>query len=119
MSPESEDLFRGAVDASPDLIWILDPTGVVLRVNGAQQAVLGYPAGALDGRPMLELVHPDDQPLVRSEIERVGEPRSRGPVRLPYRVARLGGLWTMVATLVARSPTRAEQLLRSWRRHEM
>ena len=81
LSNDTDSLFRRVVDASPDLLWILDPEGVVLRVNGAQEAVLGYPSGELNGRPLLQLVHPDD-PLLRSEIERVGR-GSRGAFRRP------------------------------------
>src|ERR1700683_3254330 len=97
LSNDTELLFRRVVDASPDLLWILDPQGVVLRVNGAQEAVLGYPSGELNGRPLLQLVHPDDAALLRSEIERVG----RGVVArfdVRFRLSRSDGLWTTVAT---------------------
>jgi PAS domain S-box-containing protein len=97
VSSDTESLYRRVLDASPDLLWILDPQGVILRVNGAQEAVLGYPSGELNGRPLLQLVHPDDAFLLRSEIERVASGvGARFDVR--FRISRSDGLWTTVST---------------------
>jgi PAS domain S-box-containing protein len=92
-----EPPHRSMLDASSDMLWVLDAGGTVLRVSDEQQAILGYRSGELNGRPMLALVHPDDTPLVQRELERVG----RGQVArfdLRYRLARPDGRWTTVAT---------------------
>ena len=38
-----------------------DTTGILLRVNPAWETTLGYPAAELEGRPLIDLVHPDDR----------------------------------------------------------
>jgi PAS domain S-box-containing protein len=47
-------------ETSPDLLVVLDFGGVVLRVNPAWTAILGYQPEELLGRHVNDLVHPDD-----------------------------------------------------------
>src|ERR1700733_3592647 len=64
------------------------PQGIVLRVNGAQAAVLGHLRGALNGRPLLQLVRSDDVGLLRREIEGVASRSDAAPQIKPMRCAR-------------------------------
>jgi len=94
---EPDSVFGTIFDASPDMLCLIDVKGRILRVSGAQEAILGYPAWELNGRPLLELVHPDDAPKVKSELDRIGRGEGkRFDVR--YKLARADGMWTTVAT---------------------
>jgi PAS domain S-box-containing protein len=48
-------------ELSGDILGIGDKAGILLRVNPAWESTLGYPLTELEGRPLLDLVHPDDQ----------------------------------------------------------
>ncbi len=43
-----------------DLLCIADTDGNFIKVNTAWEHILGYPVEALEGRPFLDFVHPDD-----------------------------------------------------------
>lgn len=47
-------------DLSLDLLAVFDAEGRFQRVNKAWETTLGYPAGALIGRSLFDLIHPDD-----------------------------------------------------------
>ncbi len=68
---------------SPDLLCITDLEGRFRRVNRAWEADLGHPAAALEGRPLLELVHPDDAQASREAL--ASAVRSAGPVSFSNR----------------------------------
>ena len=97
ISAEMDSLFGTILDASPDMLCLLDVDGTILRVSGAQEVILGYPTGELSGRSLLELVHPDDSLLVRGALLRVAE-REATRFDVRYRLARQDGVWTTVAT---------------------
>jgi len=61
-----DDIF----DLSPDLLCVAGLDGYFKRVNPAFEQTLGYEAGELLARPMLDFVHPDDR---QRTAERVGE----------------------------------------------
>jgi len=56
----SEARFRGLVDDSSDLILLIDPGGAVRSASSVASDLLGREARELEGRPVSELVHPDD-----------------------------------------------------------
>ena len=47
-------------ELSLDLLAVFDADGRFRRVNRAWEVTLGYPAGELIGRPLFDLIHPDD-----------------------------------------------------------
>ena len=57
---ESQERFQRVVEASRDLIAILDPAGVVQFLSPAHSHVLGYEDADILGRPVTAIVHPDD-----------------------------------------------------------
>ncbi len=48
---------------SGDILGVGDTNGILLRVNPAWETTLGYPAAELEGRPLIDLVHPDDRAM--------------------------------------------------------
>jgi PAS domain S-box-containing protein len=51
-----------------DLWAVIGTDGVVRQVNAACTATLGWSAEDLVGRPRLELVHPEDHPLIQDQL---------------------------------------------------
>ncbi len=56
------ETFRQFFDLAPDLLCTLDAQLRFVEFNAAWRETLGWPADALRGRSMLDLVHPDDRP---------------------------------------------------------
>ena len=54
---------------SEDVLAIGHTDGTLLRVNPAWETTLGWPVEELEGRPLLGLVHPDDQKTVAGLAE--------------------------------------------------
>ncbi|MFT3851675.1 MAG: diguanylate cyclase [Ilumatobacteraceae bacterium] len=58
-----DGLVAVAVDHIADLVVLVDETGVIRWANARSVDVLGVTLAEWRGRPVLELVHPDDVPL--------------------------------------------------------
>ncbi|GAB3265464.1 putative bifunctional diguanylate cyclase/phosphodiesterase [Chitinimonas naiadis] len=57
---DSEQMYRYLVDASPDLIYMLDPWGNFSYLNERAESLLGYDQSDLIGRNFIELIHAED-----------------------------------------------------------
>jgi PAS domain S-box-containing protein len=68
---------------SPDVILVLDASGLMTFVSPAAERLLGWVPGALPGRPLTALAHPEDR--VRLE-EVLGAVRLGRPGALQFRV---------------------------------
>ena len=66
---EREDRIQQLVDAMPGLFYIFDAEGRLTWWNRHLEEVLGYTTEELDGRHVLDFIHPDDREHV---AERVG-----------------------------------------------
>jgi PAS domain S-box-containing protein len=58
---------------SLDLLCVRDSAFNFVKVNKAWETAFGYPAEALEGRPMLSFIHPDDAPASQGEMRRLRE----------------------------------------------
>ena len=57
------------IDAlSGDILGVGDEDGVLVRVNPAWEATLGYPVTELEGQHIVDLVHPDDREKTRAGL---------------------------------------------------
>jgi PAS domain S-box-containing protein len=54
-------LYRGLVENSPDLVYVLDASARVLFINDTVETLLGYSKRELVGRDLIDLVHPEDR----------------------------------------------------------
>jgi len=85
---DSEQMYRYLVDASPDLIYMLDPWGNFSYVNERAESLLGYDQSDLIGRHFVELMHEDDISLAHYVFnERRRGPRAARNVELRLRCA--------------------------------
>ena len=72
---KSQELER-YFSTSLDLLCIADTEGHFLRLNPEWEKVLGYSIPELEGRPFLELVHPDDLEATMATMGQLAEQRT-------------------------------------------
>jgi len=96
----NEQRFQSLAQNSSDVITILDAAGVIQYQSPSVEHILGYPADELVGIPFTRILHPDDQPLVRTLLTVTpGQPIA--PARVDYRVRHRDGSWRDVESTVA------------------
>jgi PAS domain S-box-containing protein len=54
-------LYRGLVEDSPDIIYVLDARARVLFINDTVERLLGYSKKELIGNDLIDIVHPEDR----------------------------------------------------------
>lgn len=87
----SEERFRALTENSTDLIAIVDPGCVVRYVSSAAAKVFGYGEDALVGTSVLDVVHPDDAPMLRNSLTK---PHFEGYTQtIEFRVRKADGTW--------------------------
>jgi PAS domain S-box-containing protein len=89
---ERERLLETIVQASPDIVTILDQTGHVREVSQAAARILGYEIGNPDHDELEALVHVDDIPTIYREYARLLTLKSAS-LDLRYRVRHAKGHW--------------------------
>lgn len=67
----AEQRLRAIVDATHDLIFIVDPEGLIRFENAAVSQTLGSVPGGRVGRNILSAVHPDDLSMARDRLARL------------------------------------------------
>jgi len=78
-------------DLSTELLCVADRAGVLRRINPAWETLLGIEQHELVGRPLVELVHPDDRAATESLLGRLA---ARGAtLQLEARLRATGGRW--------------------------
>ncbi|MFF0487876.1 diguanylate cyclase domain-containing protein [Nocardia sp. NPDC004068] len=110
----AEVRFRVMFDNAAVAIGIGDTAGRVVDVNPALSAMLGLPGRRLRGRPVAELVHPDDRDHMRERVYGELLASGSGTIRLElrYLLPDGGSGWAAWAiTLVPASGGRAAYLL--------
>jgi len=64
----SEERFRNLIEHASDMISVVDGEGVIHYQSPSTPRLLGYPVGAMLGRPAGEFIHPDDWAKVGEAI---------------------------------------------------
>jgi PAS domain S-box-containing protein len=65
---QSEAHYRALVEKSGDGTLLLEKNGTVRYASPAVTRILGHPTLALEGRSVLEIVHPEDRPNFRDKL---------------------------------------------------
>jgi PAS domain S-box-containing protein len=68
---EREERFRFIIQFLTDIIWILDKDINIIFESPSSYQVLGYEPGFLIGKSGMDIIHPDDLPLVIAELQKV------------------------------------------------
>jgi diguanylate cyclase (GGDEF)-like protein/PAS domain S-box-containing protein len=95
----SETRFAALVEHVSDIIAVLDTNGMIKYASPAAARVLGHGEGALTGRDLLELVHPEDKPATLLELARPDEQGVGSPVEL--RLHAQDGSWRYLEIVVS------------------
>ena len=61
---------------SGDILGVGDQAGTLLRVNPAWETTLGYPVAELEGRPLIDFVHPDDRATTLAALGELAKGRT-------------------------------------------
>ncbi len=56
-------LYRGLVEHSPAIIYVLDGAGKTIFINDTAESLLGYSKEELLGKELIQIVHPDDRQI--------------------------------------------------------
>ncbi|HLK10762.1 MAG TPA: response regulator [Candidatus Binatia bacterium] len=67
----SEEHFRSLIENASDLIAIVGADGVFRYQSPASERILGYDPSELIGRPIHDIIHPDDLPALRENFQAV------------------------------------------------
>ncbi|MEI7547868.1 MAG: diguanylate cyclase [Actinomycetota bacterium] len=86
--------FRALVGVIPDPVLVVDGAVNLKYVNQAGVDLLGWDPKDWIGRPMFDMIHPDDIPVVVSSTGTVQGKRAGTPIEI--RVRRADGGWTWV-----------------------
>ena len=92
--------FLGFAFASADLLFEVDPNGVVAFAVGAARQVAGVDLDALQGARLLDMIADDDQPTVEAFLSTLEPGDRRGPIRIALK-PRPGRSLTRYAALCA------------------
>ncbi len=68
MKSVGRDALLSLFQANPLMCFLIDASGQVVAANTAAEAELGWAAGELTGKPLLDLSHPADRTLVAGQI---------------------------------------------------
>ncbi len=112
---ESSRNLRNLASRTSDIVLVCEPDGTI-RYASRAVAVYGYAPGALVGRSLLDLVHPEDQRAALAAVRRAlsepaaaepaegeaGGPGSADADRFPARVRAADGTWRHVEAAVLR-----------------
>lgn len=89
----SEERYRQLVDVSPEAIMVHDPAGLITLANASAAAMFGAASpNDLVGRPIIELIHPEERPRMMATADRLRESGpGGGSARMEVRARRLDG----------------------------
>lgn len=90
--------YRALIEKSPNVIAVCGTDGQLRYVSPSIERLLGHSPGDIEGRPVIDLVHPDDRPAAQRAFERAfdtGEPET-----LDHRIVRADGNWRQFETVV-------------------
>lgn len=93
---ESETRFRALAEASPGLIWQVDPKGNAVYLNPGFRELLGVPLKDLMGTAWHEVVHPQDLSSYVAALDKAIRQHAR--LRHRVRVRRKDGEWRWLET---------------------
>jgi len=95
---QSEERFRALSEHASDLVAITDAGGMMRYASPSYRRLLGYDPAALEGKPVVARIHPDDRPLVRERLGALmAEDGARGEMK--FRARHADGSWRVIEAM--------------------
>jgi diguanylate cyclase (GGDEF)-like protein/PAS domain S-box-containing protein len=91
----SEERFRALVQNASDMIAIVELDGTLRYASPSHQRLLGHTAGDLLGGNFLDLVHPEDRPLLANALQCLVDLPDEN-LTIEYRCKHRDGTWMTV-----------------------
>ncbi|WP_082222423.1 histidine kinase N-terminal 7TM domain-containing protein [Halorubrum halophilum] len=92
--------YRALIEKSPNVIAVCGTDGLLRYVSPSIERLLGHSPAEIEGRPVIDLVHPDDRREAQHAFERAFE--TGDPQALDHRIAHADGNWRRFETTVER-----------------
>ncbi|WP_185955787.1 hybrid sensor histidine kinase/response regulator [Halorubrum cibi] len=93
---EHEQRLETLLQASHDIITVLDSEGIIQYASPAVERLLGYRADELVDEPFSKYVHPDDRQDVAAQFGGSARTDGTGGTHIEYRVKTADGEWHWV-----------------------
>ena len=92
--------YRALIEKSPNVIAVCGDDGLIRYVSPSIERLLGHEPNEVEGRPVIDLVHPEDRREAQQAFERAFG--SDGAQSLTHRIARADGSWRQFETVIER-----------------
>jgi diguanylate cyclase (GGDEF)-like protein/PAS domain S-box-containing protein len=92
MDPDNLERLVGLLNRAADVVMVLDADATVVYANGAVERSLGYARSEIIGTTGLEILHPDDVPVITGTLGTLLL-RPGGSATFDYRVKHKDGSW--------------------------
>ncbi len=92
--------YRALIEKSPNVIAVSGSDGYLRYVSPSVERLLGRPPNSLEGRPMIDLIHPDDRAESQRRFEAAFE--TDEPQTVEHRIAHATGDWRTFETVIER-----------------
>ncbi|QKG93114.1 PAS domain S-box protein [Halorubrum salinarum] len=92
--------YRALIEKSPNVIAVCGEDGLLRYVSPSIERLLGHRPTEIEGRPIIDLVHPEDRREAQQAFERAFD--SAEPQSLTHRIARADGSWRRFETVIER-----------------
>ena len=91
---------RALIEKSPNVIAVCGEDGLLRYVSPSIERLLGHVPAEIEGRPIIDLVHPEDRHEAQRAFERAFEGAEQQSVA--HRIARADGSWRRFETVIER-----------------
>ncbi|MCO8267933.1 PAS domain S-box protein [Haloferax sp. AB510] len=95
----TEAQFRGLVELARDLVTLVGTDGRIRYQSPSVTDVLGFNPGKLVGKPVSDLIHPDDWEHVKAVFEHALRTGADGTEAVRYRHRNAEGSWTWLESV--------------------
>jgi PAS domain S-box-containing protein len=89
---------KAILDAAPDSIVLIGRDLVIIEASPGTERIYGYPKEERMGRSAMNIVHPDDEPVIAEVLEQMFESASDELVRYRFRAHHADGHWLIIET---------------------
>ena len=89
---------QAILDAAPDSIVVIDQDLMISEASPGTERIYGYPKEERIDHSAMSIMHPDDQPFVTAELERMFAKESDELVSYRFRARHADGHWLIMET---------------------